>query len=261
MHFKIPIQNSILVVTTRPISKSPVLVIEGNERGLVITDLHIGFENKFFRNDIFIGKNTATSEILKEIIDIVDGEKPDYLILLGDVKSSIKSISKLEWDEIPKFMDKVSKKIETIIIPGNHDANIQKLIPEGVSLTNPYGMIIDNILLTHGHAMPLETFSSVDKIIMGHVHPVFFQDNSVLNGQRVWISLKTKKEQIFPSSSGLIEIIIMPSFNKYFFAAQKNTYRKSISPIIEKIKNVESAKIVTLDGSIIGNESMLEQLI
>ncbi len=250
-----------VMVATRPLAKKPALIIEGKERGLVITDLHIGFESNFFRNDIFIGKNTATSEILKDVIDIVDEEKPDYLIFLGDVKSSIRTISKLEWDEIPNFMRKISDRIETIVVPGNHDANIQRVIPESIKVSNPYGMVVENLLLTHGHTMPLETFSGVDKIIMGHIHPVFFQEDSVLNGQRVWISLKTKKEYVFPSSSGLIEIIIVPSFNRYFFSSQRTNYKKSISPIIEKIKDVDSAKIVTLDGSIIGNESMLEKII
>jgi len=38
-------------------------------------------------------------------------------------------------------------------------------------------------------------------------------------------------------------------------------YKKSISPIIDKIKTVSSARIVTLDGVIIGNESIIEQVI
>jgi metallophosphoesterase superfamily enzyme len=96
---------------------------------------------------------------------------------------------------------------------------------------------------------------------MGHVHPVFFQEDSIVNGQRVWISIKTEKGQIFPSESGEIEITIVPSFNKYFYATNKKKYKKSISPIIEKIKNVTSARIVTLDGSIIGDETILDQLL
>ena len=96
---------------------------------------------------------------------------------------------------------------------------------------------------------------------MGHVHPVFFHEGSVLNGQRVWVSIQAQKNQLFPSSSGNLEIIIVPSFNKYFYATQKRYYKKSISPIIQSIKNFQSAKIVTLDGSIIGNESMIESVI
>jgi hypothetical protein len=96
---------------------------------------------------------------------------------------------------------------------------------------------------------------------MGHVHPVFFQEDSIVNGQREWISLKTEKEYIFPSESGEIEITIVPSFNKYFYATNKKKYKKSISPIIEKIKKVSSARIVTLDGTIIGDETILDQVL
>ena len=96
---------------------------------------------------------------------------------------------------------------------------------------------------------------------MGHIHPVFFQRDSLINGQRVWLSVQTKKQQIFPSSNGEIEITIVPSFNQYFYSTYKNHYKKSISPIIQKIKNVQSAKILTLDGTIIGNESILKSVI
>ncbi|KAG2474815.1 MAG: hypothetical protein NPMRTH5_2600003, partial [Nitrosopumilales archaeon] len=50
--------------------------------------------------------------------------------MLGDVKSSIKSISKNEWNDVPLFFEKMENKIDTTLIPGNHDSNIQKLIPD-----------------------------------------------------------------------------------------------------------------------------------
>ncbi|MGI0003992.1 MAG: metallophosphoesterase, partial [Candidatus Nitrosotenuis sp.] len=83
----------------------------------------------------------------------------------------------------------------------------------------------------------------------------------ILNGQRVWVSIKTKKENLFPSSSGEIDITIVPSFNRYFYATKKKQYKRSISPIIEKIKNACTARIVTLDGTIIGDESLLSHVI
>ena len=134
-------------------------------------------------------------------------------------------------------------------------------MPDEISMISSKGLVIDNVLLTHGHSMPSENFASVNRIIMGHIHPVFFQDDSLVNGQRVWISLKTKKELIFPSAKGEIEITVVPSFNPYFYATQKRHYKKSISPIIEKIKSDSTAKIITLDGMIIGNESGLENLL
>lgn len=237
------------------------MVLEGEKKNLIVTDIHIGFENTLASNEIFIGKNTSTNETIEELSNIINSEEADALILLGDIKSSIKNISKNEWDEVPLFFNKIKQKCDIILIPGNHDANIQRLVPENISMISPIGMVEENILLTHGHTMPSENFSHIDKIIMGHVHPIFFQEDSVLNGQRVWISLKTEKQNIFPSESGDIEITIIPSFNKYFYATHKKKYKKSISPIIEKIKHVSSAKIITLDGTIIGDESIIDQVL
>ncbi|MCI4433078.1 MAG: metallophosphoesterase [Nitrosopumilus sp.] len=245
----------------RIIPSKPVMILEGQKKNLIVTDIHIGFESSLASNDIFIGKNSSINETIEELSSIIDSEKPDSVILLGDIKSSIKIISKSEWDEVPLFFERIRQKCDVVLIPGNHDANIQRLVPENISMISSAGMVLENILLTHGHTMPSENFSHVDKIIMGHVHPVFFQEDSILNGQRVWISIKTEKQNVFPNKSGVIEIIIIPSFNRYFYATHKKKYKKSISPIIEKIKQVSSARIITLDGTIIGDESIINQVL
>ncbi|MDH5462909.1 MAG: metallophosphoesterase [Nitrosopumilus sp.] len=245
----------------RILPTKPALIMEGTKKNLVITDLHIGFEDSMTSNEIFVGKNSTVDEIIQELSGMIESEKPDSVILLGDIKSSIKSISRNEWDEVPKFFKEIREKCDVILIPGNHDANIQRLVPENVSLISSIGMIEDNVLLTHGHTMPSENFSHIDRIIMGHIHPVFFQEDSILNGQRVWISIKAAKEKIFPDKTGDIEVTIIPSFNRYFYATHRKQYKRSISPIIDKIKPVLSARIVTLDGVIIGNESIIEQVI
>ena len=134
-------------------------------------------------------------------------------------------------------------------------------MPDEISMISSKGLVIDDVLLTHGHSMPSENFSGVNKIIMGHIHPVFFQDDSLVNGQRVWISIKAKKELVFPSAKGEMQITVVPSFNPYFHVTQKKHYKKSISPIIEKIKNDSTAKIITLDGTIIGDGIELEHLV
>ena len=249
------------MLQTRIIPSKPALILEGKKKSLIVTDIHIGFENSLASNEIFIGKNSTINETIQELSEIIDAENPDSVILLGDIKSSIKSISRNEWNEVPMFFEKIREKCDVTLVPGNHDANIQRLVPDNISMISSTGMVEENILLTHGHTMPSENFSHVDKIIMGHIHPVFFQEDSVINGQRVWVSIKTEKEKIFPTKSGELEIIIIPSFNKYFYATHRKKYKKSISPIIDKIKTVSSARIVTLDGAIIGNESIIDQVI
>ena len=74
------------------------------------------------------------------------------------------------------------------------------------------------------------------------------------------LTIKCKKQNIFPSKTGELEIIIIPSFNRYFYSTHKKSYKKSISPILDNLQVLE-AKIVTLDGTIIGNESLLSNII
>ena len=249
------------MVDLRISKEEPALIVEGEKKYIVITDLHIGFESEFVSNKIEIGKNSSINETINRIKKLILLEKPESVILLGDTKSSIRRISNAEWKDVPYFFEEIKKYAELIVVPGNHDANIQQLIPNDITVTNSIGFVIDDTLLTHGHTLPTDNFANVKKIIMGHIHPVFFDENSLLNGRRVWISLKTKKEQIFPSSSDELEITIVPSFNPYFYSTKKRFYKKSISPIIDKLKQITEARIVTLDGTIIGNESMLEDLI
>ena len=248
------------MVITRIIDSEPALILENDKKNLVISDLHIGFEHKFSSNKIPNSKNSSVNEIINNVKKIIKKENPDTLILLGDVKSSIQNITKSEWNDVPYFFEEL-KSIEIILIPGNHDANITRLIPDNVTLISSKGMIIDDVLLTHGHTMPSKNYSNINNIIMGHIHPVYFDENSLLNGERIWISIKTDKSKIFPSTKGKINITIIPSFNPYFYATEKRYYKKSISPIVEKIKDSSIAKIATLDGTIIGNESIINQIL
>ena len=249
------------MVTTRIIDSEPALIVEENRKNLVISDLHIGFEHKFSSNKNTVRKNSSINEIISNVTKIIKKENPDTLILLGDVKSSIQSITDLEWKDIPYFFEEIKNSLEVILVPGNHDSHIDRLIPNDVTVISSKGMILDDVLLTHGHTMPSKNYSSVNNIIMGHIHPVYFDKNSLLNGERIWISIKSDKSKIFPDTKGNLNITIVPSFNPYFYATEKKYYKKSISPIVEKIKDSTTAKILTLDGTIIGNESILKDLI
>jgi len=248
------------MVKTRIVSSQPALILEDEKRFLILADLHIGFEISMISNDIHLRQEGLVEEILSSIYSLIGSEKPDTLIILGDIKSGINSISKIEWQTVPMFFE-IGKKINTIVVPGNHDGNLARLVPDYITMTGQSGLVIGDTLLTHGHTLPSENFSHVNRIVMGHLHPVYFQEGSVLDGQRLWVSIRTDKSKIFQSSKGGLEIIVIPSFNRYFYPTFKKYHKKSISPILERVKDDFSAKIVTLDGSIIGDESILRNII
>ena len=85
------------MIVTRPVIEKPALILEDKKRYLIVTDLHIGFENKLVANDIHLNPNEIVSETVKDLETMIDEQNPDTLVLLGDIKSSIESISKIEW--------------------------------------------------------------------------------------------------------------------------------------------------------------------
>ncbi len=249
------------MVEVRMVPHSPAAILEGGGRHLIIADLHLGFEGRLGAGGIRVGKNTTVGETISEVGRMIDDAKPDTLVLLGDIKSGTGSISKAEWNDVPLFLDEMNRIIHTVLVPGNHDANIQKLVPEETEVAGPAGLVLENSLLTHGHVMPSKNLDHVDRIIMGHIHPVFFREGSVLNGHRVWLSIRAERRLIFPSRGGTIEVTVVPSFNRYLRAEHRQGRRGTISPIIRRIRGAAAARIVTLDGAIIGDESAIGRVI
>ena len=69
------------MLQTRIVPSKPALILEGEKKNLIITDIHIGFENSMASNEIFIGKNSTINETISEISEIIDAENPDSVIL------------------------------------------------------------------------------------------------------------------------------------------------------------------------------------
>ncbi|HZB17164.1 MAG TPA: metallophosphoesterase [Nitrososphaeraceae archaeon] len=255
------------MVSISPIHSKAALLIDEDikrQRYVVISDLHIGFESHIYTRGIAFDERIFFDEMIGELSDLIKSNKAQAVILLGDLKSTVGSISRLEWQKIPRFFKLLSEITDIYFVPGNHDSNIRFLMPENINITSSKGMVLDDTLLVHGHTMPTTARSYIKKIVMGHIHPVFLRHNSVINGQRVWIYLKIIKEAIFPGSQGTLDLVILPAFNRYLYAINERRYTKSISPIIDKaIKSnaVQQALIVSLDGSIVGDIETLLKII
>jgi uncharacterized protein len=231
---------------------------------LVISDLHLGFEYNFLEKGIQINSKFFTQRIVSEVNGIVKGFKPDGIILLGDIKDSILNINSIEVYHIPRFLKDLTNECHVYLIPGNHDVKIESLSPPDVSIASPTGITIGDTLFLHGHTMPSSKKSIVNKIVMGHLHPVLNKPDSNLNGERVWIFLRVKKSSVFKNEEGYLDLVTMPSINR--FISPSNDFRRknttvSMSPIIrnatKSYDSVKHALVVCLNGYVLGDEKLL----
>ncbi|MBU5575443.1 MAG: metallophosphoesterase [Candidatus Aenigmatarchaeota archaeon] len=203
---------------------------------LVIGDIHIGYEYELESYGIHIPNQTE--RIIKKIEKIIKETKAKKLILLGDIKHFFKGISFNEFKDLPNFLDKLSEKIELIIVKGNHDGNIEDLV-ENIKVYDASGFRDNNIYYFHGNGKPKEDYKKCKIILMSHVHPLikFSSGNSVMY-ERCWIISENKNSKL----------IILPAFNDLLGGVSINSEK------IELINGFkfEESKIYLLDGTYIG---------
>jgi uncharacterized protein len=238
----------------------PALLLEeehtSSNRYLVISDLHIGFESGLKLRGVIVDSKCSLNTMLDELRYIIESHRIDVVILIGDVKSTIRNISKQEWNEVPEFFKILSRQVNIYLVPGNHDGLIRFLIPQNINIMSVKGMVLEETLLVHGHVMPSPARSAITRIVMGHMHPIFSKCNNVLDGRQIWLYIKVNSEMIFPGTAGTIDIIIMPSFNKEIHVIHKG-YHKSIPPIIKRaidFNGIKKAMVMAMDGSILSDD-------
>ncbi|MCD6537610.1 metallophosphoesterase [Candidatus Bathyarchaeota archaeon] len=271
-----------------------LIINDGDERTLVISDLHIGWEISLAGEGIYIP--SQTKRLLMRLKEIIFSERPDRLIILGDVKHTIAKIEAEEWRDVPDFFENVLSMISRVqIVPGNHDGEIEALLPDGVELLPSRGIIIGDVGVFHGHTWPLREMLNCRTLVIGHVHPVItFRDPMGFRITRqVWVKapcnskmltkavlkgygLRREGDENFEDILERLNItprveslIIMPSFNDFLGGQPVNAYgllRKEkfegfIGPVLRSGSiDFNKAEIYLLDGTFLGHLGQIKMI-
>jgi uncharacterized protein len=269
------------------------LAKSGKTKTLLIADPHLGWEMQLQEKGIHIP--SQTSKILNKLTAIICKYKPDRLVILGDVKYTVVSHEFGEWQDIPDFFRKLQAIISNIaIVRGNHDANLEPLLPESIELLPATGEIIGNVGVFHGHKWPSPALLGCKTLVMGHLHPVVvFHDPAGFKMTRqVWMKTKVDSEglaKILLKKAGIkmensvtetlrkhyrvklkaSELYIMPSFNDFLGGRPVNETRPRkdigsetlIGPVLRsETVDVDDAELYLLDGTFLGSLNQLRQL-
>ncbi len=246
------------------VTGKPALLIG---KSLIIADLHLGIEREFYQSGIKFP--SQTEKIKKRIDALVKTARPSRLILLGDVKHKVPGISLQELREIPEFLGHFSKKLEVEIVPGNHDAGIEKFVPPGVKIHPSSGFKLGDVYLNHGHTWPSPDFLECRQIVIGHQHPlVEFRDKLRYRFvEPVWTKGRLNREKIKCRYKKIInnnknpgplpDVVIMPAFNEVAGGVAINGktdrefMKKFIGPVIKAVDD-KTVRIYLLDGTYLG---------
>ena len=235
----------------QPIQNESALFID-KKKILVIADLHIGIETELQEKGL--QTSSQAKKIIKRFNGICQRYKPQEIILLGDIKHMIPTISIQERIDVKQFLNKINENGKIHIIPGNHDGNIHRLTPDGIKIHSSKGYKIDNIGFTHGHRWPSVELMNSNIIITAHSHPtVMFKDRlDHRTFEPCWIRGKFFKKNLnekYPDSKA-DKIIIMPAFNPLCGGLAIN--RDGLTGPFKKIVDIKNSEIFLLDGTSIG---------
>lgn len=249
----------------RLITDYPAVFIP-EKKALVIAELHLGLEYELYKSGITI---PPQGERFRETVEkLIEQTNAKTLIIVGDIKHKVPGSTIREDKEIPKFLNYIKEKIKVILIKGNHDDQIEEIIPQGVKVYSSRGLKFGKYGFFHGHAWPSKKLMGCDYLFMAHIHPaVEFKDKfgyrSVLH---VWLKGQLNKELIKKKfdieKTGRLITIVLPTFNNVLggVAVNKVAEKEAIGPLLKnKIFDMNNSKAYLLDGTYLGSIKNLKK--
>jgi hypothetical protein len=273
---------------------SPAALIKTETtKTLVIADPHLGWEMALQDKGIHVPSQTP--KILQKLTAVISKYKPDTLLILGDVKYTVVAAKPGEWHDIPEFFSELKNHVRNIgIVRGNHDANLEPLLPENIKLLPATGTIVGDVGLFHGHKWPSPTLLNCKTLIMGHLHPVVvFRDPAGFKITRqVWMKAQCDTTQLsktllqkqrikiegtpeetaqkhYHLKPRTTQIFIMPSFNDFLGGRPINETKPRkkgqtptmIGPVLRsEAVDLDNSEIYLLDGTYLGTLTQLRRL-
>lgn len=259
------------------------MIFRGNNHSvLVITDIHLGYELDISEQK-GVSFPSPLDSMYERIENLVRNYEIDEIFIIGDIKHSIAIDRMVNWRDIPKFMESVSRIAEVTVLPGNHDGEIVAFLPRNVHISDVHGylMKIDSyrIGLIHGHAWPSDEVLDCQIMVMGHNHPTVrrLKDVSAPEIGRadrlrasivIPVVLKTEmSKNCVRKARGQLELddanctlVVLPSFNDILTGVHVNRPKAALQgPIFENgCAKLAVSEVYSIDGIFLGDVASLQ---
>ena len=241
-------------VKLEPVPDIPALVLKGEKKWVCVADLHLGIEVQLRRAGFNIPSQAQKMLSSLETMSTYG----DNLLILGDLKHRIPSVSYREDREIPPLLAKLKDRYKDIVIvSGNHDGGISSILPPGVRALSGPGTRIEDVGAFHGHVWPSQETMGSEKLIMGHIHPSVVLTDSLgsKSNEKCWVRTRLKKKGILERYDHCpSELVVVPAFNPLLTGTPVNSTTESkFGPLFRNgLVDMKRAEIYLLDGTNLG---------
>jgi hypothetical protein len=233
------------------IENGPALLIERDQRVLVVADLHMGIESGLERHGVHITSRSAARA--DRVIACIEEAEPDLLLLLGDVKHNVPVTSRQEYRELPGVLERFRDRVPIAVAPGNHDGGIGQFLDPGELLPSG-GALIDGVGYLHGHTHPAPELPG-HLIVLGHHHPV------VSLVDTVGCAARARPAYLYSGfegpSGGRTRLLFVPAFNEFAGGIDVGRLRESGLGPLSRCIDMKFAEVFLADGTYVGSPATL----
>ena len=235
----------------QPISDEPALLFK-EKKILVVADLHIGIEYELRENGVHTPSQTNLME--QRLISILTQNDIHDIILLGDIKHMIPTITIQERTDVKRFLHTIQRYGTLHVLPGNHDGNIDRLLESEIQLHPSNGFEFEGIGFAHGHRWPTAEVMRCEQVVIGHTHPLVMLIDRL--GYRTFEQCWMRCTPLFDAltkkypESQTKQILIMPAFNPLCGGIAVN--QEPLLGPFGSLVDVQTAELYLLDGCSLG---------
>ena len=198
-----------------------------DERALVISDLHLGFEGALAEQGVSIPR-FQRRVILERLGGMLDRVKAEKVVIAGDFKHEFSKNLVDEWVEVKQVLRFLKDRVTPVLVRGNHDNYLATILGD---LRLPLHDRVDlaNLTIVHGH----EDVSTLHPIIMGHEHPA--------------VKLKDELGAVVsvPAFLATPGLIVLPAFSPLALGVDVSSY-PYLSPILNRT-DIDEARVIGVD--------------
>lgn len=228
---------------------APFLYVKSSST-LIMSDLHLGFEEAASRGLFYSARKTKSSYAaiflpkiqLKKALQLFDYAAENLevkrVVVNGDLKHAFDRLLRQEREEVVEFVKHLKERgvSEVVVVRGNHDNFVKPLLRKlEVSFVSGFSTRAGDkqVLFIHGHEEV--DFSEYDVVVIGHEHPSI----RCFDVYRFPCLLK------IPLVQGKV-LVVMPATGPYHpgIVVTPNP-ADYLSPIIKKLDSLSDMSIIT----------------
>jgi len=197
------------------------------ERALVISDLHLGFEGALAEQGVSIPR-FQRKVILERLGRMLDRVRAERVVIAGDFKHEFSRNLVDEWVEVKQVLRFLKERVTPVLVRGNHDNYLATILGDlRMELLDRADVAGHTIV--HGH----EEVSTLHPIVMGHEHPAVKLKDEL--GATVSV----------PAFLASDRLIVLPAFSPLALGVDVSSF-PYLSPILNRT-DIGDARVIGVD--------------